>query len=196
MKNESIKKVFFISNLSVDMGDPSFRTGAYEKFLMPLSDNIKKAYDVKSKDCVFFIGEHTFSFLKKENKKKMLECNRVERVDIFNDENSFLNGDDFLVKDYNSENGYFEKAKNFVLGRLGNWCPDIIFSWEYPVNFLRKIYPQALVIDLMPGPFMRPPFPRTLSVDTNGLYKDSFFKDKNRFSDRFLEDEKLSEFYE
>ncbi|RKR04251.1 HAD superfamily hydrolase (TIGR01549 family) [Kushneria sinocarnis] len=197
MPEVNIKKAVFITNLSVDMGIPSFRAGAYEKFLMPLSENIKKAYGVECKDSAFIISEHAFKALGKEAKERLVKFNRVELVDIHEEGNSFLKSDYFLVGDYNKKDVYFDQAKNLILNMLGDWCPDIIFSWEYPVNFLRKIYPEALVVDLMPGPFMRPPFPRTLSVDINGLYKDSSFNKNACFpSDCLVREEKLSEFYE
>ncbi len=49
---------------------------------------------------------------------------------------------------------------------------DVILQWENPVPFLQKIYPQALIINQMPGAFSRPPYPHTVTFDPIGLYRD------------------------
>ena len=49
---------------------------------------------------------------------------------------------------------------------------DVILQWENPVPFLQNLYPEALIINQMPGAFSRPPYPHTVTFDPIGLYRD------------------------
>ncbi|MGH0002047.1 hypothetical protein ACQU0X_18405 [Pseudovibrio ascidiaceicola] len=50
---------------------------------------------------------------------------------------------------------------------------DVVLTWETPVPFLRALYPEALVVEQMPGAFARSPYPHTVVFDPNGLYRKS-----------------------
>jgi len=47
---------------------------------------------------------------------------------------------------------------------------DVVLLWENPVPYLEAIYPNALIVNQMPGAFCRPPFPNTVTFDVMGLY--------------------------
>lgn len=48
---------------------------------------------------------------------------------------------------------------------------DVVLQWENPVPFLQTLYPEALIINQMPGAFSRPPYPHTVTFDPIGLYR-------------------------
>ncbi|WP_153045268.1 hypothetical protein [Sinorhizobium americanum] len=48
---------------------------------------------------------------------------------------------------------------------------DVVLCWETPVPYLRSLYPEALIINQMPGQFSRTPYPHTVIFDNEGLYK-------------------------
>lgn len=50
---------------------------------------------------------------------------------------------------------------------------DVIITWENPIPYLEKIYPDALIINQMPGSFSRSPYPNTITFDPVGLYNQS-----------------------
>ncbi|HFI2182528.1 TPA: HAD family hydrolase [Enterobacter roggenkampii] len=50
---------------------------------------------------------------------------------------------------------------------------DVIMLWETPVPFLEKLFPNALIVNQMPGVFSRAPYPHFVTLDINGLYKTS-----------------------
>jgi len=52
---------------------------------------------------------------------------------------------------------------------------DAVISWENPVPYLEQIYPEAVIINQMPGAFSRPPYPKTVTIDCKGLYSRSLF---------------------
>lgn len=49
---------------------------------------------------------------------------------------------------------------------------DVILQWENPVPYLQELYPNALIVNQMPGIFSRPPYPHTVVFDPIGLYRD------------------------
>ncbi|RBW68898.1 hypothetical protein [Bacillus taeanensis] len=170
----SFKNVLFMSNFTIDMGDPNFRTGAYTKYLDPLANTLSK---VNNLDVKFLLSKHTFESVKREAKPTKINNNNSFIVDYGRDTDIFGFGDAFIRKSYNDNftseerayiNGYFKSL-------FKGWEPDLIICWEFPTTIFRAMFPNALVIDLMPGLFMRPPYPRTISLDPVGLYKDSVF---------------------
>jgi HAD superfamily hydrolase (TIGR01549 family) len=58
--------------------------------------------------------------------------------------------------------------------RLAPYLPeqvDVVLLWENPAPFLRALYPDALIINQMPGTFSRPPYPHLITFDPVGLYR-------------------------
>lgn len=49
---------------------------------------------------------------------------------------------------------------------------DVILLWETPVPFFRQMYPDALIVEQMPGAFSRPPYPHMVVFDPTGLYRN------------------------
>lgn len=57
--------------------------------------------------------------------------------------------------------------------------PDIIFVWESASQFLKYIFPESIVIYLTPGLFSRQPFPYTLCLDFDGMFRNASFAKDN-----------------
>jgi len=184
------QKALFMSNFGVDMGLPEFRVGSYANYLLPFSKAFEKATGGESK---FLLGAHTLDLLTR--KSKITEINTKNSFVIKGrDASLFGVGDDFLLECYNEEfEGNQKKYTKYFSNLFGDWQPDVIFCWEFPTNFFRKLFPNALVLDIMPGAFMRPPYPKTISVDPVGLYKNSFLKN-NPYSQSIAELGDLTDF--
>lgn len=50
---------------------------------------------------------------------------------------------------------------------------DLILLWETPVPFLEILYPEAVIVHQMPGIYSRPPAQNFITIDTQGLFKNS-----------------------
>lgn len=163
-----------MSNFGIDMGLPEFRVGSYATYLLPFSKVFEKATGGESK---FLLGSHTLDLLNR--KSKITEINAKNSFVVKSREYAglFGLGDDFLLDSYNDT--LEEKEEKYIAyfkKLFGNWKPDVIFCWEFPTTLFRKLFPKALVLDIMPGAYMRPPYPKTISVDPVGLYANSFLK--------------------
>ncbi|MCK8654852.1 MULTISPECIES: HAD-IA family hydrolase [Pseudomonas] len=168
------QKALFMSNFGIDMGLPEFRVGSYATYLLPFSKVFEKA---TGGECKFLLGSHTLDLLNR--KSKITEINAKNSFVVRGKEYASLFGlgDDFLLESYND--AYGEKEERYVQyfkKLFGDWQPDVIFCWEFPTTLFRRIFPKALVLDIMPGAYMRPPYPKTISVDPVGLYASSFLK--------------------
>lgn len=168
------QKALFMSNFGIDMGLPEFRVGSYATYLLPFSKTFEKATGGESK---FLLGSHTLDLLSR--KTKVTEINEQNSFVIKNNDYAklFGLGDDFIVESYNDTlDANLERYTEYFLELFSGWQPDIIFCWEFPTTLFRKIFPNALVLDIMPGAYMRPPYPKTISIDPVGLYRESFLK--------------------
>ncbi|NDV50407.1 hypothetical protein [Salipiger sp. PrR003] len=48
---------------------------------------------------------------------------------------------------------------------------DAVLLWENPVPFLQYLFPHTVVLHQMPGTFTRAPYPETVTIDPQGLYR-------------------------
>ncbi|MBO9428565.1 HAD-IA family hydrolase [Sulfitobacter sp. R18_1] len=55
---------------------------------------------------------------------------------------------------------------------------DAIMLWENPVPFLGRLFPEAAILHQMPGTFARAPFPATVTIDPEGLYRDGILHNR------------------
>lgn len=170
-----------MSNFTIDMGDPNFRTGAYSKYLGSFAKTLS---NLGNMDQRYLLARHTLDSLYRSSQTDKIRSDNSFVVDYQRDIDVFGFGDEFIKKSYNDAFTKEEEAKvnGYFKALFGGWEPDLIICWEFPTTLFRKMFPKALVIDLMPGLFMRPPYPRTISLDPVGLYKDSVFSDARRSS--------------
>jgi hypothetical protein len=130
---------------------------------LPFSKVFEKA---TGGECKFLLGSHTLDLLNR--KSKITEINAKNSFVVRGKEYASLFGlgDDFLLESYNDTFGEKEERYIQYFRKLfGDWQPDVIFCWEFPTTLFRRIFPKALVLDIMPGAYMRPPYPKTISVD-------------------------------
>ena len=84
---------------------------------------------------------------------------------------------------YNASNAWYQETyKEEHLGAmcslmhevLDDFVPDIVVSWESPIPFMEKAYPNAVTLYSNYGAMSRHPFPATQAFDHVGLFKDSY----------------------
>ncbi|MCL1603498.1 hypothetical protein M3084_06490 [Succinatimonas hippei] len=165
--------VLLLTNIDSELNNPYFRLGAFKTYLLPIS---KQLLTNNIFECKFLLNEHIFIKLK-------------ESESILSSDNCFITNDKTLrmrnldgaiTSSYLDQQGIgFENICNYIKETVGEWEPDIILCWESPTYVYRKIFPNCLVLDLMPGFMSRPPYPRTISIDPCGLYKDCWYSKNN-----------------
>lgn len=65
--------------------------------------------------------------------------------------------------------------------------PDVIFAWENCCYHLELAFPEATIINLMPGMVSRTPYPDLVYFDVKGLFKDSLiYSDVDRILDQTI----------
>lgn len=172
----NFKNVLLLSNTGIDMGMPDFRVGSYTGILLPMARTLAKHPEISArilanshvgqrlKSFAATTGQHVPSILTLDD--EMLRANRAQN---------------FMIDSYSNslDEDKIRCASESILKALGDWVPDVVISWESPTKILRSIFPDALVLDVMPGMFMRPPFPRMFSFDPVGLYKNCWYSEHN-----------------
>ncbi|MGE6528785.1 HAD-IA family hydrolase [Pseudomonas sp. NPDC077382] len=168
------EKALFMSNFGVDMGMPEFRVGSFLHYLLPLSKVYMKA---TQGDARFLLGAHTLDLLNRKQGITEINESNAFIVDASDYASTFGIGDEFILQSYNQT--FQEKLgsyKEYFHRLFSGWEPDVVFCWEFPTEVFRNIFPKALVLDIMPGAYMRPPYPKTLSFDPVGLYKNAYLQ--------------------
>lgn len=160
------KRVLLLSNLDIEIGDPFFRSGAYKNYLLPLA---KALGDTRRYDAKFALNHHIFSTLFGEG---ILS----DSCFVFDPKSSdHLRFGRLLTASYRSiAEEDLNWAADYARLMLNGWTPDVILCWESPTVIFRAAFPSSVVLDLMPSMFARPPFPRSISLDPSGLYKDAW----------------------
>ncbi|MGP0767594.1 HAD family hydrolase [Escherichia coli] len=104
-------------------------------------------------------------------------CKNIKIINFnINDQiNCFGSLNDLSIEFYKQKDNVKKKIEN-ISSTLSNYLDDhydVILLWETPVPFLEKMFPDALIVNQMPGVFSRPPYPHFITFDINGLYKSS-----------------------
>lgn len=76
-----------------------------------------------------------------------------------------------------------DQLADLVKRTLGDWEPDLVLMHETHAPFLRKLYPNALILHAMYGMTFKEPFPQTYLFDAKGLYAKSSFNSEDVLSD-------------
>ena len=161
-------KVLLLSSLDIELNNPFFRLGAYEKYLLPLAVQLEKSGRF---ECRFLIRDHLFDKLADKNvifshkpfivSSQMLAENNMEG---------------FMTQTYKGiSKDQQSKWKRSLLELFEGYTPDVILIWEAPSVLFRDLFDDATVLDLMPGFMSRPPYPKMISIDPEGLYKDCWY---------------------
>lgn len=155
------------------MNDPYFRFGAYKVYLHAFAKALSLTGDF---DCRFLLNKHIYAKLQTEAVGSSFHQQNCFIVDA--NDTARIGLQEFMTASYRGI-GEALDATAFLQGLLHNWQPDIIICWEAPTYAFRTCYPKALVLDAMPSIFARPPYPRAISIDPIGLYRDCWFSPNN-----------------
>ncbi|WP_096787737.1 hypothetical protein [Rhodobacter sp. CZR27] len=72
---------------------------------------------------------------------------------------------------YRDPEGELSGRMRSIIQAAGTGRPDVILSWETPVPFLKTAFPEAVVLNIMPGFLSRLPFPELYTMDPKGLFR-------------------------
>ena len=164
-------KVLFYTNTDNEMDNPYFRYGAIKNYLIPFAKALFKSGSFEIK---FLLRDHIYDRLLSEGLLDRMNNDFVVRTEDLV-KNSLLNCVSSSYLDTTSEQ--CKKYGELIHSTIGEgFKPNIIIAWETPTGILRKVYSDALVLDVMPGFMSRPPYPKMISIDPYGLYKDCIYK--------------------
>ncbi|USG60658.1 hypothetical protein NBZ79_15945 [Sneathiella marina] len=168
----NFSKVLLLSNLGVDMGQPGFRHGSYNGTLVPIARLLEKQKGVSAR---IMASAHITQQLLKDAAATGKSCPTIHTLD--EERLTALQAEDFMIKSYHEAlpEDRLHEIHEIILSALDGWTPDIIISWEAPTGVFRSLFPEATVLDIMPGMFMRPPYPKMISFDPVGLYSSCWF---------------------
>ena len=162
-------KVLVITSLDSEQNNPYFRLGAIQKTIVPIVDQLIRG---NSFDCKYLLSEHIYDEL---IKSRIIEESQAIVVHQTKEDDKFINKSIFAESYITTKND--EEIKAFLREKTADFCPDIVLVWETASEVIRKAFDHALVIDLMPGFMSRPPYPKMISLDPAGIYKNCWYKD-------------------
>lgn len=183
----SFSKVLLLSNLGVDMGQPGFRKGSYAGTLVPMARLLEKQKDISAR---ILASTYVTQQLLADSAASGITCPPILSLDESRLSDSLaLN---FMVESYQKSlpEKQLREVHEIILDALNGWIPDVIISWEAPTCVFRSLFPNATVLDIMPGMFMRPPYPSMISFDPVGLYSSCWFS-RNDVENLVVSDEAL-----
>jgi len=164
--------ILFYINPFIVRGNPSFYEGAIEKKLIKQAKNLLS----KGNEVSFLVNEMNCSSLQEMLPEAGIYT--ISQQQIYAHIGSLNN---IEIEIYNKNESKIETLIDFMSGVLPKGV-DSIICWETPGNFLREIYPEASLIHEMPGFMSRIPYPELFTLDTKGLFNESWFSDINNFS--------------
>lgn len=168
-------RILLITNFFDELDSPDFRFGAYRNTLLPLAINLGKSerFSIKTVANRYIVSKLKAIW------DQSRPCGELLTFDTSclspQSQNGFIQS--YSVSLESEQVDEFSEQMRKTLGE--NWIPDIILVWETPSRILRSLYPEALVLDIMPGMFARPPYPKMLSLDPVGLYRDCWYNSEN-----------------
>jgi HAD superfamily hydrolase (TIGR01549 family) len=113
--------------------------------------------------------------------------NKVKKIELKNQELKEITGfADTLKELYSNPSGELTKKIANYLKKILPKDIDIILTWESPIPFLDILYKNALIIHQMPGCFSRPPYPKTITFDPQGLYRTAVVSEPKKVFDVIL----------
>jgi predicted HAD superfamily hydrolase len=182
--------ILFYTSPILELNNPSFRQGCWERYLLPIYKAIKDNYE-----CRILITENILNQL--IVKKALSSNDKVIKIPLL----IGMNSNKILEQEQNKaiNDDSLQLRKIFEENIPQDFTPDVIVSWETPTFILENLFPTAKTIHLMPSLMARPPYPNMISVDTKGLYGNSALVDidKNEEADTALlnNTQKIKELY-
>jgi HAD superfamily hydrolase (TIGR01549 family) len=150
------------------MGKPKFRFGALKNQVRKQSEHLLK----NGCEIVALVGEGVgFGIEEHGPDIKGLDVRVIPQKKLMGAYDSYYpSSEAFYHGEYDS--AVFSIYKELIDEALQGYEPDVILSWESPVPFLKQMYPEALILNLMPGFMSRVPFPELLSIDPIGFFQN------------------------
>ncbi|WP_026972329.1 hypothetical protein [Aliagarivorans marinus] len=154
----------------IEMGWPGFRFGSLQGYLhkeiaglidqgnevmLVIGDGLEQ--EAKQKN--FNLSRFNFKVIRQKHLRK-----------VFSDYYTASNA--WYSKTYSPEQE--TKMCSLVKDVVEGFDPDVVVSWESPIPFMEKAYPNAAILYSNYGALSRHPFPATQAYDFHGLFKDSY----------------------
>ena len=163
-------KVVYYLEPWIEMGWPGFRFGSLDGYLYKeISGLINEGHDVRlvvgdgleqeAKRRGFKLSQLTHKVIRQKHLRKIFPDYYKASIAWYNET-------------YTQEQ---EDAMCFMMKNvLEDFVPDIIVSWESPIPFMKKLFPEAVTLYSNYGAVSRHPFPATQAFDHVGLFKNSY----------------------
>jgi len=162
------KTALFYVNPAIVRNQLTYYKGAIEKKLSRIAQNLKdNGYDV-----TIIANEFDASWVKRHFPVfNVIECSVENSFEMFGS----LNNHEEAI--YQSQNVSQSEVLSTFIETAGIEEPELVVVWETPSSFLQTSFPNAKILNLMPGFLSRVPFPELYTIDTQGLFKEaSFYK--------------------
>lgn len=155
-------KILVWNALTPSQGKFNFFNNAFEKTLLKEANILADA----GNDVDVIFTDATKHLMRKINKG--VRPIYISNKEIYHHLLSFASSDEGLYKN-NPEtiDAYIQILKKKLASEY-----SAIIDWETPIPFLKKLYPDALIISQMPGFFCKGPYPYLISFDFDGCYKE------------------------
>jgi len=168
-KRKTMTKVLFFTEPWIEMSKPSFRLGAVRNVFLNLINNFST--DIES--CII-LGEGLKHYV---DIGEIIIPNNLKVFYISNKKLLLLSHSGKMMNDKWYKGEYTKDELSYycdiLKDRLQDFIPDIIIGWETPMPFMKKTFPEAMNVYMMPGMMSRVPYPELTSIDFEGYFKDS-----------------------
>ena len=168
-------KILFYLDAWIEFSKPYYKDPAGEFLFFPIIKSILDSRLSNNKEIFFLFGdaqEDTFKGFCEGLNLNFVVINQKElRQFARNDSEWFKN---LYIEKRNETLDL--KISEFFKSKLGNFIPDIIFPYSFPVDFFKLIFPDALIIQSESGFTTRAPFVRSVFLDPFGPLKNSYLK--------------------
>lgn len=162
-----MKNILVITSFDIELGNPYFRLGALQKTIIPILQKVKQNNEF---ECKYLIMDYIYDELAKEGMISDSEAIVIKGKDIETHGYENIFSESYINKEKQI------KLSEFIRNKIGAYVPDIVIVWESASEGIRRAFPNSLVIDLMPGFMSRPPYPKMISLDPVGIYKNCWYK--------------------
>lgn len=164
--------VLLLSNLGMDLGRPTFRLGTYMNRLEPMARVLAGQGVAVRLLANSYIAERIQTTCSSRSLS-------APPLSVFRAPEGLEGA---MIRSYRQaltpdEEHEFHSALHSA---LDGWEPEAVLCWETPTRLVRQAFPNACVLDLMPGALVRSPYPDLIAFDPNGLYADSWIANPER----------------
>lgn len=162
-------KIAFYLEPWIELQSPKFRLGAFRNVVLKQAAILAQ----NGHEITLFVSDSILHYVEVEALNiSMYNCIHIPQHALMQSASSYYAAAEQLYNN-DASSDIVKKYASVFSGIIGEYTPDIIFSWESITTHLKSIYPDTLILHLMPGVFSRLPFPPLISFDSEGFFKDS-----------------------